>query len=304
MELSILIINWNTRDHLAECLSSVYESSISCDYEVLVVDNCSSDGSQEMVRERFPDVKLILNPENPGFAKANNQALKQSTGELVLLLNPDTVVKPDAIERMVNFLVNSSEAGGAGAHLLNPDGSFQVSAYPQPTLIREFWRMFHFDYFWHYAIYPMDRWSLDQPRKVDVLTGACLLIRRDALDEVGFLDDDFYIYSEEFDLCKRLKDIGWTLYWIPDAEVIHFGGQSTKQVDEAMFLRLYEGKILYFRKHHSNLEVSLYKFILLLATLARLALTPIAFFEHPTKRRKHLDLSHHYRRLLLSLPGL
>ena len=121
--------------------------------------------------------------------------------------------------------------------------------------------MFHLDQFYPYAIYPMEQWNQDQPREVDVLMGACLLIRREALDEVGLLDEDFFMYSEEVDLCTRLRRSGWLLYWMPSAEVIHFGGQSTRQVAEEMFLRLYEGKILYFRKHHSSLTVFIYKFI-------------------------------------------
>jgi GT2 family glycosyltransferase len=134
--------------------------------------------------------------------------------------------------------------------------------------------------------------------------GACLLIRREALDVVGFFDEEYFIYSEEVDLCTRLNHAGWDLYWVPNAEVIHFGGQSTQQVAEEMFLRLYEGKILYFRKHHSNLEVMLYKLILFIATLARLALTPIAYLESSAKRREHLDLSQNYRRLLWEIPSL
>ena len=210
-----------------------------------------------MVKEYFPQVKLKKNEKNLGFARANNQALRLSSGEFVLLLNPDTIVKPNAIEKLVKFLESTPKAGGAGSRLLNPDGSLQVSAYPQPTLFREFWRMFHLDNWVHSARYPSDYWSLDQPIKVDVLMGACLLIRREALDVVGFFDEEYFIYSEEVDLCTRLNHAGWDLYWVPNAEVIHFGGQSTQQVAEEMFLRLYEGKILYFRKHHSNLEVML-----------------------------------------------
>lgn len=303
MKLSIIVVNWNTRNLLSNCLSSIIDSRLEWDYEVVVVDNGSNDGSQEMIRGQFEEVKLIPNLDNPGFARANNQALRQCSGEFVLLLNPDTVVKPGAIEILVRFLEDTPEAGACGAYLLNPDGSLQESAYPEPTLFREFWRMFHLDELVPYGVYPMEQWDQDQPREVDVLMGACMLIRSKALDEVGLLDEDFYIYSEEVDLCTRLRRTGWSLYWIPTAEVIHFGGQSTRQVAEDMFLHLYEGKILYFRKHHSDLAVLTYKSILLIATLGRLVLTPLAFIERSPKREQHLVLSNNYRRLLWSLPG-
>jgi N-acetylglucosaminyl-diphospho-decaprenol L-rhamnosyltransferase len=304
MKLSIIIVNWNTRDLLSDCLSSIYEPALDIDFEIFVVDNASSDGSQIMIHDQFPDVKMIANSNNPGFAIANNQALRISSGEYVLLLNPDTTVKPGAIEKLVNFLDDFPEAGAAGARLLNQDGSLQRSAFPKPTLFREFWRLFHLDGLMYIAKYPMNRWSLNQVREVDILKGACLLIRRIALNQVGLLDEEYFMYSEEFDLCTRLTQSGWHLYWIPSAEVIHFGGQSTQQVAEEMFLQLYEGKIMYFRKHQSNLAVMVYKFILYIATLVRLMLTPIAFLEEPTQRRRHLDLSHNYRQLLISLPGL
>ena len=291
-------------DLLSDCLSSIFEPGLNIDFEVYVVDNASNDGSQTMINDQFPDVKLIANSNNPGFAKANNQALRISSGEYVLLLNPDTIVKSGAIEKLVNFLDEFPEAGAAGARLLNSDGSLQRSASPKPTVFREFWRLFHLDGLKYFAKYPMNRWSTEQTREVDILKGACMIIRRNALDEVGLLDEEYFMYSEEVDLCTRLTQSGWHLYWVPDAEVIHFGGQSTQQVAEEMFLRLYEGKIMYYRKHQSNLTVMVYKFILCIASLVRLVLTPFAFLEEPDTRRRHLDLSHNYRQLLISLPGL
>jgi GT2 family glycosyltransferase len=304
MDISIIIVNWNTRELLSQCLASIFGSQTDKEFEVLVVDNGSSDESVHMVTAGYPQVRLLANEKNVGFANANNQALRQSAGEYVMLLNPDTIVKPDAITKLALFLDQTPDAGAAGPRLLNPDGSLQVSAFPQPTLFREFWRMFHLDNLTHVAAYPMDQWVLDEAREVDVLMGACMLIRSEVLDAAGLLDEEFFIYSEEVDLCTRIRRSGWRLFWVPSAEVIHFGGQSTQQVLEDMFLRLYQGKILYFRKHHSKLEVILYKLILFMATLARLALTPIAYLESSAKRREHLDLSRNYRRLLWEIPSL
>lgn len=304
MDLSIIIVNWNTRQLLAECLDSIYASLLDRECEIWVVDNNSKDGSQRMLRELYPEINLIANSCNPGFARANNQAIHQCTGEYILLLNPDTVVKPGALSLLMKFLDEHPQAGAVGPRLINADGSLQISAYPQPTLWREFWRLFHMDNFHPWALYPMQEWDVATPRQVDVLMGACLLIRRKVLDQIGLFDEDYFMYSEEVDLCCRIRQAGWSIYWVPQAVVVHYGGQSTDQVAAEMFLHLYQGKILYFRKHYSWLSVQLYKVVLLLASLGRVALTPIAFIEPPERRKKYLELSDNYRRLIGALPNL
>ena len=301
--LSIVIVSWNTRDVLGKCLDSIEQNPPERDYELLVIDNASTDGSAEMVRERHPRVDLLVNPANYGFAKANNLAIQRCRGRYILLLNPDTEVRPGALEHLARFLEENPEAGAAGSLTLNPDGSLQISCYPRPTLFREFWRLFHLDRFRPVAEYPMARWKLDRPQEVDVLMGACLMLRREALDQVGLLDEDYFIYSEEVDLCYRVQRAGWRLYWVPQARIVHYGGQSTSQAAEEMFLQLYRGKILYFRKHSSWAAVWIYKLILFLASLGRLALTPLAYLEAPGRREGHLNLSQNYRRLLAALPG-
>ena len=302
MNLSIVIVNWNTCELLAQCLDSIFAHPPGGDFEVWVVDNDSQDGSREMVQDRFPMVHLVANGENPGFARANNQALRRACGKYILLLNPDTLVTPGALERLVRFMEENPEAGGAGPRLLNPDLTLQESCYPRPTLFSEFWRMFHLESIRHQGTYPMDQWSLEEDREVDVLKGACMIVRCDVLNQVGFLDEDYYIYSEEVDLCYRMQQAGWRLYWVPQAQVIHFGGQSTQQVAQEMFLRLYQGKILYFRKNYGRFAVLIYKLILYMASFWRVLLTPLAFFEEPSQRRKHLNLSMNYRRLIGALP--
>ena len=304
MQISIIIVNWNTRELLVDCIESIYASPPEGEFDIWIVDNYSSDGSPAMIRESYPDVNFIENDENVGFGKANNQALRKSQGDYVLLLNPDTVVKTNAISELINFLDNNPDAGIAGARLINPDGTLQISAFPFPTLFREFWRMFYLDSVVYLSNYPMKNWNKDQAREVDTLLGACMLIRREAINQFGLFDEEYFIYSEEVDLCTRLKEAGWRLYWVPGAVVIHFAGKSIQQVSEEMFLRLYEGKVLYFRKHHSKLSVFVYKLILFAATITRLVLTPFALVEEPAKRDEHLTLYNNYRRLLRSLPGL
>jgi GT2 family glycosyltransferase len=302
--LSIVIVNWNTCDLLQACLQSIFDDLPDGSTEVWVVDNASTDGSDAMVAENFPQVRLIRSQQNLGFAAANNLAIRRSSGRYLLLLNPDTQVEPGTLETLLQFLETSFEFGAAGARLLNSDGSLQVSAYPRPTLFREFWRLFHLDKIKPLANYPMSEWGVDDSRDVDVLMGACLLARRKILDEIGLFDEDFFMYSEEVDLCYRVQRAGWRLAWVPQARVIHHGGQSTQQVAREMFLQLYRGKIKFFRKHYGSPAIQAYKLILLLAASVRVLLTPFAYVEAPGTRQKHLVLSGHYRSLLAELPGM
>ena len=179
-----------------------------------------------------------------------------------------------------------------------------MSCYPRPTLSRELWRLFHLDSLAPYAEYRMTQWETNHAREVDVLLGACILLRKEILDQVGLLDEDYFVYSEEVDLCYRVQRAGWRLYWVPEAEVVHFGGQSTQQVATEMFLNLYHGKLKYFRKHNGLLAAQIYKMILMLAALSRLVLAPFAFFEHSSRREQRLALADRYRRLVLALPRM
>jgi N-acetylglucosaminyl-diphospho-decaprenol L-rhamnosyltransferase len=303
MNLSILIVNWNTRALLAQCLDSIYTYPPTCPFEVWVVDNASSDGSLSMLRERFPQVRLIANHENLGFAAANNQAIRQSAGRYVLLLNPDTELNPSALQHLVEFMDSHPEAGAVGARLLNPDGSLQVTCYPTPTVWREFFRLFYLDFLHPKSTYRMECWNTDLPRRVDTIQGACLLLRKPALDQVGLLDQDFFMYSEDIDLCIRLGQAGWQLYWLPQAEVLHYGGQSSKQVPEAMFLHLYQAKLACIRKHHGRLAALAYRMVLLPASLPRLALIPLSRLESHPRRQQHNNLRRNYQRLFLNLVG-
>jgi hypothetical protein len=268
-----------------------------------VVDNDSTDETTKMVRERFSQVHLLENPINEGFARANNKAIKQSTGKYILLLNPDTLVESCSLEALVDFLENTPDAGAAGAKLLNIDGSMQISSHPWPTLSREISRMFHLDRILPYSEYPQVKWKTGIPQEVDVIMGACLILRREVLDLIGYLDEDYFIYTEEVDLCYRIQRAGWRLYWVPQAEVVHIGGQSTQQVPTEMFLNLYQSKIQYFYKHNGKLVAQIYKLILVFASLSRIVFTPIIFFEKGDHRQRHLTLVDRYWRLILSLLG-
>jgi GT2 family glycosyltransferase len=257
-----------------------------------------------MVRERFPRVRLIENSENVGFARANNQAIQRCTGKYVLLLNPDTLVESGALQALVDFLDQQPKAGAAGARIFKPDGSIQISSHPRPTLLREFWRMFHLDALWPYAEYPHRMWQTNQAREVDALLGACLMLRKEVLDQIGDFDEDYFIFSEEVDLCYRIQRAGWHLYWVPQAKVVHFGGQSTQQVADEMFLNLYHSKIKYIRKHHGPSIAQIYILILMMAALSRIFLAPFVLFESSSHRKKHLTLVDRYWRLVQELPDM
>ncbi|OGO25492.1 MAG: hypothetical protein A2W33_05655 [Chloroflexi bacterium RBG_16_52_11] len=304
MYLSIIIVSWNTRELTRQCLESIFSSPEAFECEVFVVDNASTDGSSQMVRENFPHAQVLGNAQNAGFAAANNQAIGLSTGRYVLLLNSDTVVKPGALDRLVEFMDAHPQAGAAGARLLNPDGSQQYSCSPAPTLAREVRRMFHLPGVRSDGYYEMKDWDSQRPVKVDVLLGACLLLRRLALEQVGLMDEGYFMYSEEVDLCHRIQVAGWQLYWMPRATVVHFGGQSTRQASEEMFLHLYESKLRYFRKYHGRATVVLYKLVLTGASLLRMLLFPLAWLERPPGREAHLAQAVNYQRLLVNLPGM
>jgi N-acetylglucosaminyl-diphospho-decaprenol L-rhamnosyltransferase len=258
VDLSVVVVSYNTRELLAACLESVFRplERSNLQAQVFVVDNASSDGSAAMVRERFPQVRLIANQENRGFAAANNQALRQSQSRYALLLNPDTEVQGDALGTLVRFMDGNPRVGVAGAKLLYPDGWVQHSAFAFPTLAQA---LFDFFPIHHRLIrsrlngrYPL-RWYDGPPFPVDHPLGACLIARREAIEQVGLLDERFFIYCEEIDWCLRFKGAGWEVYCVPQAEVVHHVAQSTSQFRDPMFVALWRSRFLLFQKHYGLL---------------------------------------------------
>lgn len=302
--LSIVIVSWNTCELLRDCLQSVEDELAAFhrpDIEVIVVDNASVDGSGAMVTACFPWVRLAQNSQNIGFAAANNQALQEATGDYLLLLNPDTQLLPGALIELLAFMDQHPCAGAAGSRLLNPDGTLQPSCSRAPSLSRELWRLLHFDAIYPYAEYRMRDWSIEQPRPVDVIQGASMLVRRTVLTEVGFLDTDYFMYSEEVDLCYRIRRAGWQIFWVPQSKIVHYGGQSSRQTARAMFLQLYRSKILYFRKQKGKQAARVYKGALLLAAVVRLALSPIAQLQSAPRRAHYATLAGDYLNLVRNL---
>ncbi len=260
-----------------------------------MVDNASTDGSVQMIKTNFPAVQLIENRENMGFAPANNQAIRAGKGEYVLLLNPDTQVSAGTFDALLAFLRTHPDVGAVGPKTLNPNGTLQISCYPFPTLSRELWRLLHLDKIAPYGSYRMEDWAL-RPREVDALLGACMLFPRSVLDEVGLFDESYFMYTEEIDLCYRVRQSGKKLCWVPEASIVHFGGQSTRQVAAEMFLQLYRSKLQFFRKHYGITAGFFYKLVLFFTALPRLLL----IFGGKNRRAVVAN----YRRLIAALPTL
>jgi GT2 family glycosyltransferase len=303
MILSVIVVNWNTGDLLRCCLESIYADLTDIPAEVFVIDSGSTDLSLVSAQEHFPQANYIRSPVNIGFGPANNLALRQAKGDFLLLLNPDTLVHPGAIGRLLSFIEHNPHVGAAAARLLNGDGSLQYSCSPEPTLGREFLRMFHLGVRPD-GYYPMEAWDQNDPRQVDVILGACMLVRRTTLDQAGLFDERFFMYSEEVDLCRRIRQAGWKIYWVPQAVITHYGGQSTRQIAAEMFVQLYRAKIEFFRKHYGPAHAGLYKLILYLSGLPRLLLAPVGRLEAAPRGERHQTIAENYQRLLKALPGL
>lgn len=298
--LSIIIVNWNTRDMLAACLASIFRNPPDgAALEVIVVDNGSTDGSQALLAADFPQVRLIANRDNVGFAHANNQGLAIAQHDALLLLNSDTAVHPHTLTTLLAFLDHTPTAGAIGPQLLNADGSLQPSCTPMLTPGREFWRLLFLDRFWPRASYPLDQWQTE-PRPVEVIKGACMLLRRAALADSGPLDERFFMYTEEVDLCYRLAQRGWDIWYLPAARVTHFGEASSRQVAEAMYVQLYRSKVQFYRKTGGARRARLFKLFTAVAYTPRLIAATIGSWA----ARDWQPRARTYRRLLLELPGM
>ena len=253
MKLSVIIVNYNVKYYLEQCLDATLKSVRHMDAEVYVVDNCSSDNSLSYLKPRFPSVHFIENTENLGFSRANNQAIAQSKGELILLLNPDTVVGESTLENVCRFMDDHREAGALGVKMIDGYGEFLPESkrgFPAPwnsfTKITGLGRLFPSSKtFGGYHLRYLDE---NRTHKVDVLAGACMLLRREAVDRAGSLDNDFFMYGEDIDLSYRIGQAGYDVYYLPEP-IIHYKGESAKK-DIRYVKRFYEAMLIFFRKHY------------------------------------------------------
>lgn len=273
LELSIVIVNWNSVHFLEKCLHSIYDNTQKLTFEVIVVDNASYDGSQQMVHEKFPSVIFIQSPKNEGFAKANNRAFQHSRGSYILFLNPDTELRGPALSSLVHFLATTPDAGIVGPTLLNSDLTVQTTTFMRfPSPINE---ALAIDYF-RSAVHKRTRRK--QPKAggtvVEAVSGACLMIRRSVFEQVDGFTTDYFMYSEDLDLCYKTRHAGWTTYYYGHATVIHRGGGSTTAASfgfQAVLTQ--DAHLTFLRKRRGSTHALAYRISITLIATARIAIT-------------------------------
>lgn len=264
--LSIVLVCWNNRAYLDPCLKSLYESGMKNTFEVVVVDNGSTDGSQLMLAEKYPNVKIIQNNSNVGLGKASNQGIEGTSGRHVLLLNNDTIVSGASFDAMVDFLDQNPKTGAVGGKLLNPDGSIQACYNYFSTLWEEFLIGTRLGDMLQPGFPAVT--SGDEVRSVDWLSSACLMVRRAAFDQIGLLDEGYFIYGDEVDLQFRLKKAGWEIYFLPHATTIHYGGRSMSRWPRRKMV--YRGKMLFYHKHYGPMKTFLLRAMLGLLSFGKI----------------------------------
>ncbi len=268
MDLSIIIVTWNSQEFIRNCLDSLLISAGSLSVEIIVVDNDSSDQTAKIVEQFYPQVNLIQNKKNWGYAKANNQGIEEARGECILLLNPDTQVLEDALSLMYEFMEQNPEIGSLGAKLLNPDKSVQSSCREFPTFSTLIWEFFGLSRLFPrsrvFGRWRMGYFDFNETREVDQPMGSCLMLRRETLEDVGILDENFAMFFNDVDLCFRIKKGGWKIYFYPEAKVIHYKGASTRKVKAKMIWLSHLAFYRFFKKHKTGLTNRLLLFLFLI----------------------------------------
>jgi len=283
LDLSIIIVNWNTQALLCQCLASIMGDRGALQVETIVVDNASRDGSADMVQSAFPLVRLLVNGRNVGFARANNQAMRLAHGRHVMLLNSDTLVRPGALAAMVRYLDDHPQVGALGPRLLNADGTLQPSAHPFPDVARDTLRIAGASA-WSF----LRRFAGRPPRAaspsvapsgpVDWLVGACLVIRRAAIEDVGVLDEGYFFGAEEVDLALRLRQHAWENVYLAEAVVVHLGSQSWLHMTPTRVAWFYTGRLRFFRLHYSPWQCFVQRLAIVVVALGHI--TPLLLRRH------------------------
>lgn len=258
MDVSIIIVAWNVRELLGNCLRSVYRKTMGIQFEVIYVDNGSVDGSVGMVQSDFPQTRIIENQDNKGFIKANNQGIEIAKGRYVLLLNSDTIVLDNVIARTVEFADTHPKAAVVGCRVLNPDGTLQqscfrfYSAFNMVLMVLGLSRAFPNNRIFGRKIY--GGWDYNSVKEVDVVVGCFSLVRMAAIRQVGMMDEQFFVYGDDIDWCRRFADAGWKIFFTPAGRIIHYGGQTTKQEADRFALQYHGAVLINVKKHYNYLS--------------------------------------------------
>ena len=279
--LSIIIINWNSVEYLKKCLHSIYSRTNNLDFEVIVVDNASYDGCDEFIKNEFPQAKFIQSKENIGFARANNLGYEYSSGRNLLFLNPDTEILDSAINIMYSYLESIPDAGAVGCKLLNSDLSVQTSCIqPFPTILNQAldveYLKLKFPQLRLWGIKPLF-FNDGNPEEVEVVSGACIMIKKDVFEEIDMFSTDYFMYSEDLDLCYKIQQSGYKSFYISNASVVHHGGGSTRfnNKNEFNIVLMRESVFKFLEKNRGTLNALLYKFSMALVSISRLLLISI-----------------------------
>jgi len=273
VDMSIVLVCWNNKAYLDPCLKSLYEGGLKSSFDVVVVDNGSTDGSQQMLTEKHPDVMLIQNEGNVGLGKASNQGIEATNGRYVLLLNNDTLVNGPALDVLVEYLDSHPKAGATAGKLLNPDNSFQSGFAPFSTLLEEFLIVTHIgELLW--PGYPSHGDS-NEIKETGWMSSACLLVRRSALNQIGLLDESYFIYGDEADLQFRLNKAGWKVVYLPNSSIIHFGGRSMDRWKRRKMV--YRGKMMFYKKNYGFFSTLLLRLMFFVMSLLKLLVWCVGF---------------------------
>jgi len=283
MDLTIVIVNYNVKEFLEQAIISIKKSCKHIEYELFVVDNASNDGSVDLIRKKYPEVKLIANSENKGFSTANNQAIKQAQGEYILLINPDTIVQEDTFSVLLNFFKNHPECGMVGCKILNPDGSLQLAcrrSFPTPwiafTKIIGLSKLFPNSKI--FGRYNLTYLNPDATYEVEAISGSFMFFRQQIINEIGYLDESFFMYGEDLDWCFRIRESGWKIYYLPETKIIHFKGESSKKSDIDLIIQFYRAMKLFVEKHYHNRYLHVPQWLLMAGITLRASLTFLSRF--------------------------
>jgi len=298
IDLSIIIVNWNSAEYLEKCVRSIYSCTSKVDYEIIVVDNASYDGSDELIKDDFSGVKFIQSKENLGFAKANNLGYHHSKGRNLLFLNPDTEIIDSAIDKLYFYLESIPDAGAIGCKLLNSDLSLDTSCVqPFPSILNQALDAEYFK-----TRFPKVKlWSSNpfipnqnSPVEVEVIIGACIMIRRNLFDKLGMFSTDYFMYAEDLDLCYKVRQAGYKTYYVSEAEIIHHGGGSTKtkQKNDFKIIMMRESVLRFIKKTKGGIYSYLYRLTTILVAICRLFLIAILIgLEKNESKKKALNFS-------------
>lgn len=304
MELSVIIVNWKVKNLLRDCLKSIFSDTSHKKFEVIVVDNDSKDGSVEMIKSEFPQVRLIENRENVGFGRACNQGIKRSCGNYLFILNPDTLVKANTLQNIIDFMESNPKAGIGGCYVYYPDGKPQSSFYKFPTPLSYFSRMFSLfrifpkirltqKFFWEYA-------DNNIAGPVDRVLGGAMVLRKETVEQIGSFDEAYFMYAEELDLCYRARQKGWEVSTIPNTEIIHYHQQSSLQNIRKTTFHKFKSDFIFFKKFYPAYKIIIFRIMQFCGIFFRLLTWLGIYLFNPPRKTLAKEKLSGYVKLLFS----